>query len=201
MSNSSISFAITARSDSRPAMLFTPVIILSPQNFRVAKANALWDTGASVCSISKDLADFLGLKYTPGPPLNRLGGIIEATYGYTYVSLVAGGGAISVICAVVENINGLGCYSFIIGLNLISLGQLSISRAGEGLVLSFRIPGGEPTDYAGMAPEDMARAEVPLSKGSERVETCEGIEAYKLMLESMSDEAMRKMADELSSRK
>lgn len=137
------SFAITACSPGEPTKLYTPIAIMNLEKMIVAKVHAMWDTGAEVCVISRSLAEVLQLKMVPGPSARGLTGSADTSVCYAYVSFVAGGGIVTVKCAVVDGHIGGVDYSVILGLNLIRHGTLAITGGDSGITLSFTMP---PTD-------------------------------------------------------
>lgn len=173
-------FALTAHAFGEPAKLYTPVTIMNIEKVIAAEANAMWDTGAEVCVISKRLAELLQLDVVPGPSARGLTGSAETSLCYTYVSFVAGGGIVTVKCAVVDECVGGLDYSVILGLNLIRRGSLAISGGDTGITLSFRMPASDAVDFTFSA-ESMPVSSVSLSAGRECVKLYAGADAVRLM--------------------
>ena len=180
------SFALTAHSNGEPGKLYTPIAIMNIDKVIVVEANAMWDTGAEVCLISRRLAECLQLEMAPGPIARGLTGSAETSVCYVYVSLVANGGVITVKCMVVDDhIGGLD-YSMIIGMNLIRRGSLAITGGEYGITLSFTMPATDTIDFMVVA-NHLPGAVVPLSDGREELKIYTGINAVKIMRRALPD--------------
>lgn len=179
--NNSI-FALTAYSAGEPSKLYTPITVLNPRRDAIlaAEANAMWDTGAEVCIMSKALAEALHLKMAPGPTAHGLTGTSESGVCFAYVSFVAGGGIITVKCAVVDHHIGGVEYSIILGLNLIRRGSLAITGGDSGITLSFTLPASTVVDFTTIDAHKPG-AIVNLSDGPEEIKVYSGFEAIKIM--------------------
>lgn len=173
-------FALTARSTGEPSKLYTPLVILNLEKVIAAEAHAMWNTGAEVCVISKKLADALQFDVAPGPAACGLTGYAETSVCYAYVSFVAGGGIVTVKCAVVDGLVGGVDYSIILGLNLIRRGTLAITGGNAGITLSFKMPATDVIDFTA-SPDAIPASIVPLSRGGERLKIYTGLDAVKIM--------------------
>lgn len=174
------SFALTARSSGEPSKLYTPITIMNLNRVIAAEANAMWDTGAEVCIISRRLAEALQFEMAPGPSARGLTGCAETSVCYAYVSFVAGGGVVTVKCAVVDDHVGGVDYSVIIGLNLIRRGSLAVTGGDSGITLSFTMPATDIIDFTA-SPEAIPSSIVPLSRGGECLKIYTGLDAVKIM--------------------
>jgi hypothetical protein len=99
--------------------------------------NALWDTGATASCISKALAEKIGL-ISVGR--RKLKGISEIYKANEYIiDLNLNNGVVINNARVAEFLN---CDNFdvIIGMDIITLGDLSITNSNNKTVVSFRIP-------------------------------------------------------------
>lgn len=173
-------FALTAHSSGEPSKLYTPVTIMNLNKVIAAEAHAMWDTGAETCIISRRLAEALQLDMAPGPSARGLTGSSETSICYAYVSFVAGGGIVTVKCAVVDGHVGGVDYSVILGLNLIRRGVLAITGGDCGITLSFTMPATGIIDFTA-TPDAIPASNVPLSRGGERLKIYTGLEAVKIM--------------------
>ncbi len=180
------SFSLTAHSPGEPSKLYTPVTIMNLEKVIAAEAHAMWDTGAEVCIISRRLADALQLEMAPGPSARGLTGSADTSACYAYVSFVAGGGIITVKCAVIDgNVGGVD-YSVILGLNLIRRGALAITGGDSGITLSFTLPASAVVDFTTIdahKPGDI----VKLSNGPEEIKIFSGFEAIKIINRAIPD--------------
>lgn len=166
-------FAITARTSGRPRKLVTPLTVANlhaPGRAKIvaARVNAMWDTGAEVCLISRNLAACLGLDFKPAVDAKGLTGTCVAPIGYAYVSIVANGDLVETLTAIVDETSPSGEYSFIIGLDFIRHGTLAISYSPLDVSLSFVIPSPAPIDFAALADIDsQCKGYIPLGPGKE----------------------------------
>lgn len=173
-------FALTAHSSGEPSKLYTPITLMNLKSVIAAEAHAMWDTGAEVCIISRRLAEALQLEMAPGPSARGLTGSANTSVCYAYVSLVAGGGIVTVKCAVVDGHVGGIDYSVILGLNLIRRGSLAITGGDSGITLSFTMPATDIIDFT-TTMEAIPTSNVPLSKGGECLKIYTGLDAIKIM--------------------
>lgn len=173
-------FALTAHSSGEPSKLYTPITLMNLKSVIAAEAHAMWDTGAEVCIISRRLADVLQLEMAPGPSARGLTGSADTSACYAYVSFVAGGGIVTVKCAVVDGHVGGVDYSVILGLNLIRRGSLAITGGDFGITLSFTMPASDVIDFTDST-EAIPASIVPLSRGGESLKIYTGIDAVKIM--------------------
>ncbi len=178
--NNNSSFALTAHSSGEPPKLYTPITLMNIDKVIAVEANAMWDTGAEVCIISRRLAEALQLEMAPGPSARRLPGYADTSACYAYVSFVAGGGIVTVKCAVVDGHVGGVDYSVSIGLNLIRLGSLAITGGDSGITLSFTMPATDPLGFT-TSPGITPVANMPLSEGPEQLKIYTGIKAVEIM--------------------
>ncbi len=117
-------FAITAKTLGYPKFLYTKILVVnltSSDKLAAAYVNALWDTGAQVSLMNRNLASRLGFKFKH--TINSVGvtGNEMASYGNAYLAIVSNGGLVHTTASVVEN---LPCpdYSFILGMDFIRKG-------------------------------------------------------------------------------
>lgn len=197
--NTDTFFALTASATGEPSKLYTPIVIMNIDRVIAAEAHAMWDTGAEVCVISKKLADALQLDVAPGPSAYGLTGVADASACYAYVSFVAGGGIVTVKCAVVDGHVGGVDYSIILGLNLIRRGTLAITGGNAGITLSFKMPATDVIDFTADA-GTMPVSVMTLSGGRENLKLYTGRDAVKIMNSAIPDckkSLLQDRADEL----
>jgi len=110
-----------------------------------ADVRALWDTGATGSCISRGLAQHLGLKAVDMCQVSGVGGV-TASYVYLIDVLLPSGVEIPNV-RVTEFMDN-GNFEIIIGMDIITLGDLAISNAGGKTTVSFRIPPSDsPIDF------------------------------------------------------
>ncbi len=181
-------FAITATALGHPAKLYTPITVLnvSEDNELVAATvNAMWDTGADLCLMSRRLAEALRVDFKNTIPANGLLGGDNVEVGMTRVALLSNGETIDTYAAIVDTVSPTNQYSFIIGMDFIRKGALVISSDPMSTTLSFTIPSPDPIDFTRIL--DMARGAyrfLPLSKGSDDIRPLFGPDALELIVPS-----------------
>lgn len=113
------------------------------KNIKGENCQCLWDTGASSSCISKNLADRLGLAQT---------GIAQSftaagpTQTKTYVVNIGLPNNVQISMVQVSEavLNG---FDVLIGMDIITLGDFSITNVGGRTIFSFRVPSTETIDY------------------------------------------------------
>ena len=136
-------FAVTARTMGHPAKLITPLIVANLQAggcWKIVRTNAMWDTGAEFCMMSKRLAAELNVNFDKSITMQGIVDRKEAAVGFTYVTLFANGGIMEVITGVIDETSLSGEYNFIIGMDFINKGTLAISSTNISTTLSFVVP-------------------------------------------------------------
>lgn len=114
-----------------------------PQGVKTSKA--MWDTGATMSSISRRMIDALGLK-----PCSRVGveGFTEMGETDTYaVHMLLPTGNLVAEVEVMETPNPDSEYDVVIGMDIISLGDMAFTNKDEKSVFSFRIPAEEHIEF------------------------------------------------------
>jgi hypothetical protein len=105
---------------------------------RIENTSALWDTGATNSVITKDLATKLGLKPIREIDSHHAGGTTRVPVYLVNIFLPNGGTVMYV--QVSECIETVGRFGILIGMDIISLGDFSISHFAGKTTFSFRIP-------------------------------------------------------------
>lgn len=143
-------FAI--RMHGRPADLRSPVTVANPDDHTIAFATmAVWDTGSPICFISCELMKRLGLTFESEMHGHGLFSDGVTTFGTVSIRVVSSGRYIDVKAGVVPDLHrGNGCHA-LIGMNLIGLGQLSLSYLDGVTVFSFSVPALESPDLVDRA--------------------------------------------------
>ena len=117
-----------------------------PDNYKAY--NALWDTGASQTVVSLELVASLALK-SIGPGLNYTAGEIRKANRYLinlHFPNVAFPG-LQVIDSPLPQPPNRPRFDLLIGMDIITRGDLTISNYQGQTCLSFRMPSAERTDY------------------------------------------------------
>ncbi len=180
-------FAITATTLGHPRKLHTPITILNISEGKdviAARVNAMWDTGAEICLISKTLAELLRIKFNEPLPGSGVFGNGRTVVGIAYVSLIGNGTLVDTYAAIVDSTSPSGEYSFIIGMDFIRKGTLAISSSMIDTTLSFTIPSPEPIDFTKLNEfAEGAKAYLPLSSERENICPVCGGKALELLIQ------------------
>lgn len=166
-------FAITATALGHPRKLHTPIVVVNMtkgNELIAARVNAMWDTGADISLMSKELAEKLEIDFTK--PMSGVGmfGTGETVVGFAYIALMSNGQVVETYAAIIDSTSPTGEYSFIIGMDFIRKGTLAISSSKLETTLSFTIPSPEPIDFTRLKElADESKAHLPLSSERENI--------------------------------
>ena len=146
--------AFTRKYDNISAQIISSCEVSKPvkdisQETEMTAFLALWDTGASCSSISKDAAEKLGLIPDSSATIYHANG--QSVVNVYDVRLALPNKALFPFVTVVE-----GTYSgfdLLIGMDIITKGDFSISNMNGKTTFSFRIPSCKETDF--MAEQDL----------------------------------------------
>jgi len=110
---------------------------------KVFKVHAIWDTGASASAISKNVVDALGLIPTGKAKSSTAGGVFEVDTYTINVLLPCNVG----ISSIQVSCNDLGDTDMLIGMDIISKGDFSITNNCGHTKFTFQIPSTHNVDY------------------------------------------------------
>lgn len=99
---------------------------------------SLWDTGATKSMITRDFARNLGLKPINSKPIHHAGGV--SWVNQYIVSIALPNNVIIPNVEVGECVDTAGRFDIIIVMNIISLGDFSITGTGDKRMVSFCLP-------------------------------------------------------------
>jgi predicted aspartyl protease len=120
-----------------------------PAHLPSVKALGLWDTGATGSVITKRIADQIGLKPSGRQIVNHANGTDEVN---TYlINLVLPSNV--VITGVKATEGKLTGFDVLIGMDVITLGDFSITNHQGNTVMSFRVPSSHEIDYVALTNE------------------------------------------------
>lgn len=110
------------------------------------KVNAVWDTGVTRTIVSEDLAKKLQLKKVADTRMNTASGEVKTKKYFVDIKLPNG-------CIVKNIIVSSGNFStedvdVLIGMDIITLGDMAISNLEGKTVFTFRMPPGDVIDFA-----------------------------------------------------
>lgn len=179
-------FAITATALGHPAKLYTPITVLNVSKGNelvAATVNAMWDTGADLCLMSRKLAEALHVDFKDIIPANGVLGGDDVAIGITRIALLSNGETIDTYAAIVDSVSATNQYSFIIGMDFIRKGTLAISSTSLSTTLSFTIPSPEPIDFTQLYEQAEGKTKnLPLSKGLDEIRPVYGAAALDLIV-------------------
>lgn len=108
-------------------------------------AKALWDTGATHSAITNKLAVTLGLKPISKANVNTAGGnTLQNVY---MVNIYLPNFVVVPYVTVTECSSVAGKFDVLIGMDIITLGDFSITNVGRKTILSYRTPSYQTIDY------------------------------------------------------
>ena len=138
--------AITARSNVIAKVITTPIEVFVPKTRNGLQVSGIWDTGATGTAITQHLVKQLGLFPTGKKSVNTASGsVIQNTYtidiGLPNNVLVGGISATEIPSLPSDN-------EVLIGMDIITLGDFSLTHFKGKTCMSFRIPSMHEIDYA-----------------------------------------------------
>lgn len=111
----------------------------------MVSCKALWDTGATTSAISSRLVSKLGLVPSSKAFIHSPAGPLTVNVFSVDVLLSAGGEVISSLPVVSVNLDE--SVDFLIGMDIITLGDFAITNMDQKTTFSFRIPSTETIDF------------------------------------------------------
>jgi hypothetical protein len=113
---------------------------------------SLWDTGSTSCAITEETASKLGLVPIGKAEVHHAGGsTIQNVYS---MSLFLPNEFIIPYIRATECKSTQGNFDFIVGMDIITLGDFSITNVQQRTTVSFRMPSVETIDYVKQTPRD-----------------------------------------------
>lgn len=126
-------------------VLVSDIFIVFAVAKREAKIVGIWDTGATGSAITKKVADSLGLIPTGNTTVGTAAGpVLQNTYTID-IRLLNGVVIKDVIVTEVPVLSGNA--EALIGMDIITLGDFSVTNHNNVTCMSFRIPSGHEIDY------------------------------------------------------
>lgn len=141
--------ALTHKGDGIENCIATPVKVENTISGENIKVLGIWDTGATNSAITKETAEKLGLT-----PVSMA--IVHGVHGQSqvnvyYVKITLNNQNITLQTRVSEcaylNANKMQKAGFLIGMDIINMGDFSISNKDGKTLMSFRVPSIESIDY------------------------------------------------------
>lgn len=137
--------ALTIKADGIARVLHTEAHVLIPNTTTGTKVKAIWDTGATGSVITKKVSQVLGLVPTGYAQVNTANGVAKQNTFTVDIGLPNGVIIQGITVTEVDGFSG-GCEA-LIGMDIISLGDFSITNHNGKTCMSFRVPSGHEIDY------------------------------------------------------
>lgn len=126
-------------------VLSTDVLIIIPGTSTSAKIRAIWDTGATGTAITSKVVKALGLIPTGQSRVSTAAGVVlQNTYSINVMlpnNLTVEGVVVTEVPALSD-----GCEA-LIGMDIITLGDLSVTNHNGVTCMSFRVPSSHEIDF------------------------------------------------------
>lgn len=150
MNNSSLTISysgITRR-------ILSDVVVSNPNDGTQVKIKALWDTGATNCVISEKYAKAANLAVVGSTTMNHAGGESQVN---EYVANLTLPNNVTVAKVKVLGNDAIKGFDFIVGMDVITLGDFCLTNKDGKTVVSFRIPSLSVIDFVKETNEAKAR--------------------------------------------
>lgn len=137
--------ALTIKSSAGLArVLACQIEILEPTTIQKVSVNAIWDTGATGSVISNNVVQRLGLLPTGKVQVSTANGVVPQNTYIVNISLPNGANFKNIT---VTEVPGLAGCEALIGMDIITCGDFSITNHNNTTCLSFRLPSSHEIDY------------------------------------------------------
>lgn len=130
---------------------------------KVHSFKALWDTGASITTISKKVVAALGLTPIGFGDVSHAGGTAKA--GVYILNIILPNGLLSPPMRVLDGI--LGDFDVLIGMDIISNGDFAVTHSDGKTTFTFRLPSVEKIDFVDSTPKSSTSTPAPMPKQKE----------------------------------
>lgn len=123
--------------------VFSKVTVAAPPSLQKdrmllwTEAKAKWDTGAQICSISKELCDRMGFVPRIRIPVSSISGTVHSQQDIILIDVMFDGYFFPVLASVIDTMPGADC-DMLIGMNLIMQGDFSLSLAEGKINMTFK---------------------------------------------------------------
>lgn len=126
-------------------VLSCPIGILDPATKQTISVNAIWDTGATASVITTAVVNRLGLTADGVTEVSTANGKANQNTYIVNISLPNGAQFMGAIVTEVTELSG--GVEALIGMDIITCGDLSITNHNNTTCLSFRVPSSHEIDY------------------------------------------------------
>ena len=139
--------ALTRRYSSVAPAIITPIYLSAPGQEPLC-VMALWDTGATMSAVDYSVISKLSLPTCEFTAVKGINSSLQSFRVYADVRLTEKSEPIQIMPCAVRQIYSAPDVHVIIGMDIISKGNFSISNAGGETVFSFMIPSAPVIDFA-----------------------------------------------------
>lgn len=139
--------ALTHRHAGLADCIETPVELKDPFTEKLISTKGIWDTGAQSSVITKSAAKALGLKPIRKAMVTGVHGAKEVNVYYVNITLNNKSITLNAQVTECEELSADHETGMLIGMNIISMGDFSITNYGGNTVMSFRVPSLQVIDF------------------------------------------------------
>ena len=131
---------------------------------RIIDTSALWDTGATGSAITTATVEKLGIKPISTAKVNHAGGCTTTNVYLVDIYLPNNMRARAV--RVTECDDAAGSFGVLIGMDIITAGDFSLTNVGGRTTISFRVPSLERIDYVSQTKIEPAKADAKIGRNA-----------------------------------
>ena len=139
--------ALTYRHNGIARDIITPVKLKNLFSDQIIETKGLWDTGATDSVITKNTAKTLGLIPISKAIVNGVHGSKEVNVYYINITLNNNQITLDTQVTDCEELSSDYSVGMLIGMNIITRGDFSITNFDNNTIMSFRVPSIEGIDY------------------------------------------------------
>jgi len=144
--------------DIKVSIPFPPDVNIATDDQRLIDCKALWDTGATNTAITKSLAAKMGLKPVSVAQSHHAQGVSIVNVYLVHIYLPNMIAMSSVFVS--EIADTVGAFDVLIGMDIITIGDFSITNVGGNTCVSFRTPSTKEVDFV----EQKRLDEIPIKE-------------------------------------
>lgn len=130
--------------DCHACAAFDPSVVPVAQHPPYEKFTAIWDTGATNSVITKHVVDACGLKPTGMTQVRGVHGVKACETYLINIKLISDVSFSDVAVTLADDLAG---GDLLIGMDIITMGDFSITNVGQRTVFSFRVPSIRSVDF------------------------------------------------------
>ncbi|WP_204166844.1 SEC-C metal-binding domain-containing protein [Phocaeicola sartorii] len=139
--------ALTIKAKGLLNAIVTPVTLKNTFDGKYIKTNGIWDTGATNSVITRSSACQLGLVPTGRTIVNGVHGAKEVNSYFINITLNNNNITLDVVVTECEELSSNKDIGMLIGMDIITTGDFSITNYNEHTTMSFRTPSIQTIDF------------------------------------------------------